>query len=188
MNGTRWAAALLLAGTAWAGEARRVFVLEKRAEKLLCSYTNEQAWREAAVDTEKPQYVAIVERQGGRVVRVFVERYTEDSQTYDEYTIGAGNRVRELRREIAHVTSRVRREQVWRMEPGRARLVNETWREWRGERTVPADDSLRDFAGARVVTRTAEFPFWRLAGAGGARCAGGTMTTLEASAGSTPSR
>lgn len=164
--------------TAWAGETKRVFVLEKRGEGLLCAYTDEPAWREAAVDTEKPQYVAIVKTRGRRVEQVLVVRYTEDSQTFDEYTVEGGRRVGELRRSIAHVTNRVRREQVWRIEHGRARLVSDTWREWEGDGVVPGEESLRDFAGARVVTRTGEFPFWRLT-SGGARCVAGTMAGLE---------
>lgn len=174
----RVAGVLLLARAAWAAEGRRVFVLEKREEKLLCAYTSEREWREASVDTDKPQYVAVVERRGRRVVTVWVERYSEDSQTFDEYAIEGGRQVRELRRSIAHVTNRVRREQVWRIAEGRARLVRETWRDWRADREAPVDESLADFVGARVVTRTGEFPFWALA-SGRARCVAGTMAGLE---------
>jgi len=76
---------------------QRVFILEAHQRGLLCGYTSEAEWSKVPKERDT-EFTAVVTLTNGVATSVLVERYSEDTNTYDEYTIDKTGDVRRLKR------------------------------------------------------------------------------------------
>ena len=177
---------LLLAITpARAVAASKVFILEKSEEGLLCGYTRESEWAQVPKDKDI-SFVAIVESENGTVSSILVQRFSEDTTTYDEYTIQKGVNVIKLKRTFDVVPDRVTREQIWAIQAGKAAKISERWMEFKTHRPIGPQNQIDDFGTIPIMLKMTDFPFYPLIvdqhperWPSGRRCVPGSMDKLE---------
>ena len=173
-------------GLSSADTAQRIFILEMSRRGVLCGYTNEAEW--AKVPKEKDiEFIAVASLVDGVLTSVLVERFSEDTATYDEYAISGGGSIRQLKRTLDVIPERVTREQVWDVRGGRAIKVSESWMEFRTHKPRGPDKDLGDLVENPIIVRVGDFPFHRLIAdkhperwPEGSRCIPGNMDRLEA--------
>jgi hypothetical protein len=166
--------------------AERVFVLEIANRGLVCGYTSEHEW--AQVPKEKDvEFTAMVDSADGVVAAVLVQRYTEDTTTYDEYAVSKDGNIRRLKRILDVIPERVSREQIWDIRGGQAFKVSELWMEFKTHKPRGPDKDLDDLVETPIIVRISDFPFNLLITdkhperwTGGVRCVPGSMNKLEA--------
>lgn len=166
----------------WADQ--KVFVLEDGGRGV-CGYTSETKW--AQVPKEKDiEFTAVIDKADGVVKSVLVQRYSEDTATYDEYDVDKDGIIRRLKRTVDVIPDRLTREQIWDIRGGKPVKVADTWWELRSRKPHAADKELEDIGQTPVIVRLTDFPFYSVmtdqnAGRwpGGVRCVGGSMDRLE---------
>jgi len=137
----------------------RIYILEKESESALCAYTDREQW--AAVPKEKdPEFTVTAEFVDGVLTRLLVQKFTEDSTTYDEYGVNKEGSVRQLKRTRDITPERVTIEQVWRVQRGQAVKISEIWTQFATHKRLAPDKELRDSLAGPVFVRVAEFPFY----------------------------
>lgn len=165
---------------------QKVFILEKAGQGVLCGYTSEQDWAEVPRERDV-EFTAIVESADGVVTSVFVQRFTEDTATYDEYAVAKDGNILRLKRILDVVPERVTREQIWDIRGGRATKLSESWMEFKTHKPRGPDKDLDDLVENPIIVRVGDFPFSLLIAdkhperwPGGTRCVRGNMSRLEA--------
>lgn len=179
---TFWCWVVLVGTVVSAAEPGRLFILEDAEKGVLCAFRSEAAFGKYEGQPGMPAFTAVVELGGAGPTAVLVERGTEDTTTYDEYLLGRGGEITELRRSFDYMTLRLRRDQVWRIRGGRAEKVSEAWMEFRTKKPVGAERIPTDLFQSRIFVRVADFPFWRLVRerwTGDRRCAAGSMRGMN---------
>ena len=165
---------------------RKIFILEKANQVLLCGYTSEHEW--AQVPKEKDvEFTAIVDSTDGLVTHVLVQRFTEDTTAYDEYAVGKDGIILRLKRTLDVVPDRITREQIWDIRGGRAVKVSEAWMEFKTHKARSPDKDIEDLVENPIIVGISDFPFSALmmdkrpeGWQGGSRCVPGDMNKLEA--------
>jgi len=166
--------------------------LEESAKGLLCGYTSEAKW--AAVPKEKDiEFTAVARTVDGILTSVLVERFSEDTATYDEYTVDRVGGVRQLKRTIDFIPDRLTREQTWSVREGKATRISELWMQFKTHKPLPPNKDLADLVERPIVVRSSDFPFHVLIvdkhpelWPGGISCIPGSMNPLEARSSPTP--
>lgn len=165
---------------------QRTFILEKADRGLLCAYTSEREWAQVPKDKDI-EFTARVDSGDGVVTAVLVERFTEDTTMYDEYTVARDGNVLRLKRTLDVIPERVTREQVWNIRGGWPVKVSESWMESRTHKPRGPDEDLGDRVANPIMVRISDFPFYSLMTdkhparwPGGTRCVSGDMNKLEA--------
>ncbi len=181
-----WLTAIFAYLPASANAENRIFILEKSQPGLLCGYTRESEWAKVPKDKEV-EFLAIVRSMDGTVSSILVERFTEDTITYDEYTIDEGGDVSKLKRTLDVLPDRVTRVQTWEIREGRATKVSDSWMQFKTGRRVTPDPYLQTLGQNPIMLRLTDFPFFALIAdkhperwPGGSYCIPGSMNKLEA--------
>ncbi|HVO97672.1 MAG TPA: hypothetical protein VMT15_06375 [Bryobacteraceae bacterium] len=180
-----WIGVSMANPSASAQEGSRIFILEVPQSGLLCGYTTEREW--AKIPQEKnPTFVAVVDSTSGIVSSILVERLTEDTAIYDEYSIDRNGNVRQLKRKLDVIPDRITREETWTIRGGSAVKTSESWMEYKTHRPIDPDKDLADLGKTPIMLRARDFPFSLLVAdrhperwLGGTRCVPGNMDKLE---------
>ena len=177
---------VLILGVSSADPLQKVFVLETATRGLLCGFTNEREWARVPKDKDI-EFTAVADSTAGVVTAVLVERFTEDTTTYDEYSVDQRGHVQRLKRTLDVVPERVTREQIWNIRGGRPVKVAESWMEFKTHKPRGPDKDLDDFVENPIIVRLTDFPFYALIAdkhpekwTDGTRCIPGNMNSLEA--------
>jgi hypothetical protein len=181
-----WLVVILAHWSTSANAENRIFILEKSQPGLLCGYTRESEWAGVPKDKEV-EFLAVVRSTDGTVSSILVERFTEDTNTYDEYTIDKGTNVSKLKRTLDVLPDRVTREQIWQIRDGRVAKVSDSWTQFKTGHPVAPDQYLETLGQNPIMLRVADFPFYTLIAdkhlerwPGGNHCMPGSMNKLEA--------
>jgi hypothetical protein len=164
---------------------RHVYVLEDADKPLLCGFVDKTRWLDAP-KREDPQFVAVATAENTRVTSIVVQRSTEDTATYDEYSLNDSGIVLEVKRTFDVVTARITSEQIWQVRNGKLVKISENWTEFKTHRPLVPDHRLDGRAERPLVMRLNEFPFAELITdqspelwPTGRRCIPGSMNNLE---------
>jgi hypothetical protein len=138
---------------------QRVFLTQ--AQGRWCSYASEKLVEDAPKDQD-PEYIAIAEAHGGHLTAIRIRRSTEDTTTYDDYSLGRDGLLRRLKRSLDDVSEKITRVQNWDISSGRPVKVSESWFEFGTHRSIPRPNQLDDFIDQSIIMRTVDFPFYVL--------------------------
>jgi hypothetical protein len=181
------AAMLALANGSTAKAENRIFVLERPESGLLCGFVSEHQWAQFPREKNDVDIVAVASRVDGVVSSILVERFTEDTATYDEYSIDRKGNINRLKRTFDVVPDRVTREQIWSIRDGKAVKTSESWMEFKTHRPIAPHKEIEDFGTSPIILRMADFPFYSLIidrhperWPSGNLCIPGSMNKLEA--------
>ncbi len=145
-------------GFSSADTAKRIFILEKSQRGVLCGYANEAEW--SRVPKEKDiEFVAVASFVEDVLTSVLVERFSEDTATYDEYAVSGGGSIRQMKRTLDVIPERVTREQIWDVRGGRAIKVSESWMRFKTNQPIPPDKDLNDLGENPIIVRVRDFSF-----------------------------
>jgi hypothetical protein len=169
-----------------ADKPQRTFILQEAQCGRLCGYTNKDEWGRAP-KPQDPQVSAIAEWVVGALTTILVEVDTEDTSTYDEYTVDKDGSIRQLKRALDNVSVKSTREQIWDIRGGRATKTSESWMEFKTHKPLSPDRRLDELYELPIFVRMNDFPFYSLITdkhpehwPGGKRCVPGTMRKLYA--------
>jgi hypothetical protein len=182
-------AILALATGSTAKAENRIFVLERPESGQLCGFINERQWAQFPRERNDIDVVAVVSLADGVVASILVERYSEDTATYDEYSVDRKGNIDRLKRTFDVVPDRITREQIWSIRDGKAVKTSESWMEFKTHRPIAPHKEIEDFGTSPIIFRVMDFPFYPLIIDGhpdrwpsGSYCIPGSMRKLEAPA------
>jgi len=144
------------------GAGARLFIANNSGQ--WCAYVTQDALN-SAPKSRDPEYIVVAEAREGQLATILIRRSTEDTTTYDEYSIGHGASLLRLVRTFDAIPERVTRKQIWSLQGGVARKVSEIWTEVGTEMPVPNERVAvikKDYLEHGIMTRISDFPFARL--------------------------
>lgn len=177
--------ALFLEGSAVLGQgSQRIYIVEEAGQ--LCGYTRRDDMNRAEKERD-PEYVVIAELRGAQLTAIRLRRSTEDTATFDEYTVLSDRSLTRLKRTLDVVPERITRMQVWDLRRRDPVKVSESWMEFQSHKPIQPNGRLDDIIDHAVITHLRDFPFYTLVTDShpetwvkGRRCIAGDMGKLEA--------